>query len=405
MLKSTKNIVTVLDVCSSKIVCIIARIIAAKKYEIIGIGYNSAEGIKAGIISDINLAQQSIVNAVTAAEKMANIKASNVYVTISSNYLLSQHITTEMLVSGKEITGKDLNKLLLDAVQICKTQQLEVIHTFACNYVLDGHHGILNPIGMFGSRLSCKYHMLSVPSNNLLNLQSCIVKAGLKVENYVAGIYAAGLACLTKNETETSVMLIDFGAGATSFSIFENTQLIHADSISIGGNHITSDIAKVLCLPLAEAERIKNLYGGVIATDIDLNEMISVIDAEDNNQVSRAQLIDIIHARVDEILQIIQSKIKKDGIQMNNFVITGGVARTLRMKEFVSQKLSGKVRIGYPVNIEVLKNQSNSLEMATALGVLIHFAENILSNEVTEVTARSKFSVKSLASWIEKTFF
>ena len=200
-----------------------------------------------------------------------------------------------------------------------------------------------NPIGMFGNKLGCKFHILSAPANNLLNLHNCIIKSGLEIESYVSSSYAAGLACLTKDEIETGVMLIDFGAGVTSFAVFENEQMVYVNAIPIGGNHITSDIAKILCISLNEAERIKNLYGGVLVNEIDESELIQLtLNNDDNNCISRIHLIEIISARIDEILQIIQDRIANDGMKIHNFVITGGVARTLGLKEFIFKKLGGK---------------------------------------------------------------
>jgi cell division protein FtsA len=408
MLKNKVNIVTILDICSTKIVCLIAKLMHNKKYDVIGIGYTRSEGIKSGIISDISLAQKSIMSAVSDAEKMAGVKAIRAYIPISSNSLLSNQIVTQISVAGRDITNKDLNKLLLDAIQICKNQQLEIIHTFACDYILDGNHGILNPIGMYGNKLACRFHILSAPSNNLLNLHNCIVKAGLEIENYVSASYAAGLACLTKDEIETGVTLIDLGAGVTSVAIFENDQMVYADAIPIGGNHITSDIAKMLCITISEAERIKNLYGGVISTELDLNEIIDINkkNDDDNHDINRAQLIAIIQARIEEIIQIIEEKLKNYSIASHNkIVITGGVARTLRLKEFLAYRLKTKVSLGYPKTISIINNQNNSLELATSLGVLSHINDNIMTTTTNGFEQKSNNHLKNLIAWFKKTFF
>ncbi len=402
-----KNIVTILDIGSTKIVCIIAKLMNNKKYEVVGIGYTRAEGIRSGIISDLVLAQKSISSAVSEAEKMSGVKASRAYVTVSSNSLISQHIVSEISVAGRDITNKDLNKLLLDAIHVCKNQQLEIIHTFACDYILDGHRGIINPTGMYGNKLGCKFNILSAPSNNLLNLHTCIVKAGLEIENYVSAGYAAGLACLTNDETETGVTLIDFGAGVTSFAVFEKSQLIYVDAIPIGGNHITSDIAKVLYVSINEAERIKNLYGGVISTELDANEIISLQTANDDehHETNRAKLIEIIQARVEEIVQLIEEKLKDHYNCKKKVVITGGVSRTLRLKEFLIHKMNTKVSIGYPKKTSMMKNQNNSLELATALGVLVHINENVIGQVEDIFNQKRSNSIQNLFSWIKKTFF
>lgn len=403
MLKTKKNIITVLDVCSSKVVCITAKILPNEKYEIVGLGYTKAEGVRAGIISDLKLAQQSIQDAITSAEMASGIKVMRAYVVVSSNCLVSQAITVETSIVGKDITNRDLNKLLLEAIQICKNQQLEVIHTFACNYILDGHHRILNPIGMFGNRLACKFHILSAPANNLLNLHTCIAKAGLEVENYVSGAYSAGLVCLTQDELDVGVILIDFGAGVTSWAVFENDQLVYVDAIPIGGNYITSDIAKILHISCHEAERIKNLYGSAIPCEVDTKELIQleVDNHEKNNEINRSRLIEIIHARLEEILNILQDKLQENGYLIKNFVITGGVARTLRLKEMIAQRFNAKVRIGYPqVN---LKDNASTLELSTSVGVLKHLTENMRASSSSSAN-NDPTKGNKMFSWIKKTF-
>ncbi len=408
MLKQRSNLISVLDIGSSKVVCIIAKSIPGGRLQILGIGHNVSNGIKSGIISDINAAQESIVNAVTAAEKIAGVKISRAYIAVSSNSLLSQQIVTEISITGKDVTYKDLNKLLLDAVQAHKNQQLEIIHTFACDYILDGHKGITNPIGMYGSKLACKFHILSAPANNLLNLHSCTAKSGVEIENYISASYAAGLACLTNDEINTGVTLIDFGAGATSFAAFEHGQLVYADGIPIGGNNITSDITKVLCVSTAEAERIKNLYGGVIPTDADASEIIELesSDEDEKNDISRNQLINIIQARLEEIIHIVRDKmINENGIsQTNKIVITGGAARTLRLKELIAHRFNTKVRVGYPKALAITSNQNTTLEFTTAIGMLVHVFENVESVKNNRFQQTNASLIKWLISWIKKHF-
>jgi cell division protein FtsA len=409
MLKQRSNLITVLDIGSSKVVCIIAKFIPGKKTEILGIGHQASYGIKSGIVSDIDIAQKSIKSAIEEAERIANTKACKAYVAVSSHSLLSQQVITETSIVGKDTTYKDLNKLLLNAVQTFKNQQLEIIHTFACDYILDGHKGITNPVGMYGNHLACRFHVLSAPANSLLNLHSCIAKAGVEIENYVSAVYATGLACLTSDEINSGVTLIDFGAGTTSFAVFEHGQLIYTDSIPIGSIHVTNDIIKVLCISTVEAERIKNLYGGVIPTDIDISEIIEIeqsVDKDDSNQINRAQLINIIQARIEEIIQIVRDKIihETSVSGIHKIVITGGAARTLRLKELIAHRFNTKVRIGYPKTIPTTSNQNVVLEFTTAVGILIHVCENIESIKNNTTQQNRGNTMKGLISWIKKHF-
>ena len=401
MLKNNKNILTILDICSSKVVCIISKYEGKNQNTILGLGYVKADGIRSGIVSDMELAQISIRNAISLAKKSAGIELNKVHVSISSNYLISQRITTEVMIFGREITHRELNKLLLEAIQICKNQKLQVIHTFVCNYILDGHHGITNPVGMFGTKLACDFHILATTTNNILNLDTAISKAGLEVESYIASIYSAGLATLTKDDIENGAILIDFGSETTSIGVFESDQLIFVDAISIGGKHITSDIAKILCISKIEAERIKNLHGSAINTDIDLNEMINVKVHGDSITINRNQLIEIMHARIEEILNILQLKI--EGFKINNFIITGGTARIPCLKNLIEDKFKKKVRIGYPqVNMQM---QNHSLEITTSLGAIEHISRSSDNAKTTLTTQENKSHIKQYINWIRKNFF
>lgn len=402
MLKNNKNILTILDICSSKIVCIIAKCEGQNKNTILGLGYVKADGIRGGIVSDFQLAQISIRNAISLAQKSAGVESTKVHVSISANYLISQRITTELMIFSKEITHRELNKLLLEAIQICKNQKLRVIHTFVCNYILDGHHGITNPIGMFGTKLACDFHILATATNSILNLDTVISKAGLEVESYISSTYSAGLAILTKDDIENGAILLDFGAEVTSIGVFESDQLVFIDAISIGGKHITRDIAKILCIPKVEAERIKNLYGAAINNDIDSNEMINVKLHGDSITVNRNQLIDIIHARVEEILNIVQVKIQN--FKISNFVITGGTARMSCLRDLIASRFKTKVRIGYPQ--VAMQSQNHSLELVTSLGVIEHISKSIEEDINSTLPTQTKIKgVKNYMQWIKKNFF
>jgi cell division protein FtsA len=402
MLKDNKNIYTILDICSSKVVCLIVKITGRLSVEVLGLGYVKSDGIRGGIVSDMSLAQASIENAVAMAEKASGLKATKAYVALSANYLISQKIVTEIPVFSKEITHRELNKLLLDGIQICKNQKLKVIHAFACNYILDGHHGITNPIGMFGTKLACEFHILAATSNSFLNLDTVVSKAGLEAESYVSSMYSAGLAVLTKDEMENGCILLDIGADTTSIGVFDNEQLILVDVVPIGGMHITRDIAKILSIPKAEAERIKNLYGAAKGNGIDLNEFVDVKTQGESKTISRDRLIDITHARIEEIFNIVQNKTQE--FKISNFVITGGTARMPSLKDLLIDHFKTSVRIGYPKSVLELSN--NNLELVTSLGVISHIVNGIEDEKnepSTKIENTSK--MKKCINWFKKTFF
>ena len=389
MVKQRNNIFAILDISSTKTVCMVAKISNGQDLEIIGIGYNIAHGVKAGIIVDIDAAEKSVYQAIESAEKMAGIKVQRIYVNLSSNNFISQRVTYEVNVAGHEISEKDVNKLLFDALGRYDEQELEVIHSFACDYVLDGHRGIESPLGMFGNKLACDYHMVLSSASSLLNLANCVARCQVDVENYVASSYAASLGCLSDEEMELGVTLINMGGGTTSISVFSGGKMTFSDGVPLGGVNVTNDIAQGLYTDFDTAERIKTLYGNTFSGDAIRDEVIEVNTADNElASVKKSLLIEIIGARVEEILEILQEKfINGNAVNAaNRIVITGGGSQIPGVKELVEQMFKKQVRIGNTKHIEGLAESTKGLPFVVPVGMLFHIAKseklnkNLVSN-------------------------
>ena len=380
-LKQRNSNIIVIDIGSSKIACLVAKINSADEIVINGLGYSSAQGIKSGIITDIQAAESSMLKAIEMAEESSNERIKKAYISMSSAQLISHQIRARHNVVGHEIGTKDLSKLLLNAMENHREQNLEALHTFVYNYTIDGNSGIRNPLGMYGSELQCDVSIVSTPTNNLLNFTNCLDKCRVQVLGYIASGYASGMAALQGDEMELGVNVIDFGAGSTSFTIFQNGHMLYTGAVTVGGMNITNDIAISLGIDTLEAERLKNLYGGVVVTDADIQENIEVqcsFESETHEAtVNRALLIEIIRARVDEILDLLMQKTLHSNIRpASRFLITGGGARLSGLRELIAHAFSSKVRIGQPVYVQNI-DSSIQLELGVASGMLKHVAENI----------------------------
>jgi cell division protein FtsA len=408
MPKQRSNIIGVLDVGTSKIVCFIARIGFHGKIEVLGIGHHVSAGIKAGIITDIKLLEKSIAASVESAEKMSGESIQRIYVSLSASNCLSQVMSSEIMVTGHEISERDEKKLFFQILDKFTEQGLEVIHTFAYEYVLDGNRGISSPIGMYGNRLSCDYHIISAQASGLMNMVNCVARCQLEIDNYVCAPYAAGVACLHPDEMKLGVTLIEFGGSCTSISVFHNGHLVFMDSVNMGGINITNDIACILSTDFASAERVKNLYGTLIPTSSDKNEKIEVPISADNdgemNIVSKSLLRDIIKARVEETLEILKERSDIKGataLSGNKIVITGGASQLSGMKELVSRMFSKTVRIGYPQTIDGLAESTSGPGFSTAIGMLIYSADaesSSLSNN------QESGLLSGVFSWFKENF-
>lgn len=414
MVKKLKNTtVAILDIGSSKIVCFIAKIWPFSRIEITGIGHNVSQGIKAGRITDIKSAENAIAQAVESAEQMAGETVKNIYVSISSSNLISQCMASDLMVTGREINEKDISRLLFQVLDKFNEKELDVIHTFAYDHMLDGNRGIENPLGMYGNKLAIDYHILSAPSNLLLNINNCMRRCQLEIENFVSASYASGLACLTDDEKNLGVILMEFGGSTTSVSIFHKGHMLFTDAIPIGGMHITNDIAMGFCTDFNNAERIKTLYGTVIMTSADYDEMIEVpISSSQSeveiNTVKRSMLVEIIRARVEEILDIVQKKLEESNMIKyggNKIVITGGTAKLSGMKEMVSHVFSKTVRVGYPKEISGLADSTSGIAFSTPVGMLFHLAKFENTNKsLIQSAANDTSPLSNVWQWFKENF-
>lgn len=313
--------------------------------EVLGFCEVESSGIRAGNIVDLAVAAKRISKVVEETEKISGTKIKKVYVNLASNNLISDICQGSIDVSGREITTRELEKLLISALDKYKDQKVNVVHSFKYDYILDGKRGIVTPLGMYGELLTCYIHALLVPSNILSNIQGCLARANLEIEDYVSSSYASALACLSADEMKLGTLLIEFGGGVTSFSVFSEGHMIFTDAIGIGGINVTNDIARALCMDFAASERVKRLHGNLLSNS---KESIEVDSLDDDEQyiVKLSSLKEIIKARVDELLEFTMGKLEEReymGIS-SRLVITGGASNLCSLKELLSYNYSLKVR-------------------------------------------------------------
>ncbi len=411
--KQRNSIIAVLDIGSSKVVCFIAQFSLHNQIEVIGIGHNISQGIKAGRITDIKAAETSIAQAVEAAEKMAGETIRKVHVCISPNNLISQRVTSDLLVTGHEINDKDLNRLLFQAIDKFNDQEIEIIHSFAYDYILDGNRGIENPLGMYGNKLSADFHIITTPAPHLLNLTSCIARCQLEVESFIPSSSASGMACLTPDEMRLGATLIEFGGGCTSISVFNRGYMLYTDAVPIGSMHVTNDIARGLSTSFNNAERIKNLYGTTVMTSADYDEPIEVPgtgtrDESEVTTIHRSLLVEIIRARIEEIIDIIHQKLLASGMQGmggNRIVITGGGCQIAGMKEIVGHIMSRNVRVGYPLSISGLADSTSGIAFTTPVGMLLNVTQSENKQAAASPSpANDSSPMRGLYQWFKENF-
>lgn len=404
MTKQRNNVVVVLDIGDSKILCIIAKIMPEGIIEVLGYSSCSANGIKSGVIIDLKAASASIIQAVEDAESITGIRVLRVYVNIASNNLISHQLDATLDVSGHEINEKDMGKLVLQIFDKYESQQVDIIHSFIYDYAIDGSRGIISPLGMYGKNLVCEVNALVCPSNTVANLNSCISKCQFEISGYIASSYASGIACLSDDEMKLGVVLLEIGSGCSAISIFANGQLVFTDSLAIGGHHITNDIAKGFGISLEEAERLKILYGALNVTDDREKIEIQTDDSEEFSVVSKKVLCEIIQARLEEILELLNQKLINAGFSIagHKLIVVGGTSALHGIKEMVAKLFAVKVKLGTAKAFVGLEDEVANHSFVTAIGMLEHLRKTSIGKSAT--LNHNKFSGTKIWQWIKENF-
>jgi cell division protein FtsA len=383
--RTRSGLIAALDVGSTKIACFIARPATdGKPPEVVGIGHHLSRGVRSGAIVDMEAAEASIRSTVEAAEQMAGENVRDVVVSVSGAHLASEMVAYEVSIAGHEIGEADLRRVL-DPFrgQADRPHDREGIHSIPVGYAIDGTRGVRDPRGMYGERLGVNLHLVTAGAGPLRNLATCIGRCHLNVETRVAAPYASGLACLVEDETELGATLIDMGGGTTSIAVFFDGELIHADCIPVGGLHVTNDIARGLSTPLANAERMKTLYGSALPSPSDDREIIRVPqvgEEEDGeaSQVPRSMLVGIIRPRLEETFEMVRARLEAAGFDKvagRRAVLCGGASQLTGVRELAGMILDKQVRMGRPTRLANLAEAVAGPAFSTCAG-LIGYALN-----------------------------
>lgn len=353
IVKPKRNVFAVLDIGTTKIVCLIVKVNSNASYKVTGIGYKIAEGINGGSIRDVKHAGYSISSTISLAEQVSEETIDQIYVSIAGCNISSFNVHNEIISSSHQISDRDIKRVIFQTFEKYIEENV-IIHNIPLKYHLDDMIDIREVCGLYGKRLSAEVNVVTASRPALTNMESCIVNSrGLNMAGCIASSYSAGLACLSEDEKELGTAIVDIGGGYTAIGIFTRGKLVYANSIPIGGMHITRDIAYGLCTSIENAERIKVLYGSTIITSIDEGERIAVQSNENDDpvQVLKSELINIIRPRVEEILEMVKEQLNAQKDPVNKVVITGGASQLASIKEITGYILNRKTRIGCPISV------------------------------------------------------
>jgi len=406
------GIVAALDVGSSKIACIIGRA-EQGGIQVLGSALHESLGIRSGAVSNLDLAEGCIREAVAAAEQLADMRIQDVILSVQCGQPKSLTARSEGTTEGELVSDAHLFRLLGDAKRRCREEGFETIQAAPTGYVVDQSRGVSDPRGMYCDRLGVSVHAVAVRSGPLQNLRLAVERCHLTIARQLYAPYASGLATLTPDETALGATLIDVGGGCTSVAVFLEDSLVYADTVPLGGAHITADIAKMLSAPLAAAERIKSLYGSALGLNDGSGDLIEVpLMGEEgergSDRVRRSVVTRIIQARLEEIFNEVQSRLKKSGFDVaagRRAVLTGGGAQLAGMREVAAQILNKQVRIGRPQTFPGLPAATAGPAYATALGLLISGATSPPESNDPNPAPEPERQRRGLVRWLNETLF
>lgn len=382
-----KNYINVLDIGSSKVVCLVAEIDCVNNIKILGVGHQISRGIGVdGVIADIKSLEDSIVSAVSAAEKSANVTIEEIFVNFSGNKLKSHFAQIELDISGAEVSDRDIKRINEIAFENFTDLKTEIIQCVPINYDIDGVTGISNPCYMCGKKLTANLNLVKMASSSLQNLLNCLARCHLNIVGVVPSAYASALAVLSYEERQNGVTLFDIGDGNISISIFCEGRLQYIASFPFGGKLITKDIQQIFSLSKIDAERVKALYGGIFfesdkASDtVDLFDMIKTEEHTTGGYyIQKHKLCEIIHDRMNEILTYIHKFIQNDKAAniaysraRGSIVLTGGGANLMGIAELTKNIFNVRVKLAKPREVENMPDEHKTMHFSTIYGLIAH---------------------------------
>ena len=383
-------VVAGLDVGTSKIACMIARlepqpaqdILRRRSHgvQVLGFAHTAASGMKGGTVVDLNEIEEMVRQAIDIAESAAKVQLESVVVSLSGGRLASERFVADIELAGGAVTDRDIGRVLAAASRHSRRDGRVVLHSLPIGYALDAATGIREPRGMLGRRFGVDMHMVTSDAATVRNLMLAVERSHLSVEAMVAAPYMAGLAALADDEADLGAACIDLGAGTTTLAVFSGGKFVHTDGFSLGGNHVTMDLARGLNTRIADAERIKAIYGSVLTGGSDERDMITIPPVGDDEReppqfVSRAAIVRIVKPRVEEILEMVRDRLKDSPFASEpraRVILTGGASQLAGIVDLATRILRRPVRIGRPLGLAGLPEMAKGPAFAVAAGLLIY---------------------------------
>ena len=376
-----KKLIVGLDIGTSKVVAIVGEISLDGDIEIVGIGSSPSKGMKKGVVVNIESTVQSIQRAAEEAELMAGCQIHSVYVGIAGSHIRSLNSHGIVAIKDKEVYRADLERVIDAAQAVAIPADQKILHILPQEYVIDDQGGIKEPLGMSGVRLEAKVHLVTCAVNAAQNIEKCIRRCGLEVEEIILEQLASSYSVLTDDERELGVCMVDIGGGTTDIAIFTEGSIRHTGVIPIAGDQVTNDIAMALRTPTQHAEEIKIKYACALTQLAGPDETIKVPSVGDRppRDLSRQSLAEVVEPRYDELFTLVQAELRRSGYEdmvPAGVVLTGGTSKMEGVVELAEEIFHMPVRVGYPQTVRGLNDIVRNPIYATSVGLLQYGMEH-----------------------------
>lgn len=404
---SDNKMIVGLDIGTSKVVAIVGAITPEGQLEIVGIGSHRSNGLKKGVVVNIESTVLSIQRAIEEAELMAGCQIHSVYAGIAGSHIRSLNSHGIVAIRDREVFSQDLERVIDAAQAVAIPADQKILHILPQEFLIDEQDGVKEPLGMSGVRLEAKVHLVTCAVNAAQNIEKCIRRCGLEVEDIILEQLASSYSVLTEDEKELGVCVVDIGGGTTDIAIFKDGAIRHTGVIPIAGDQVTNDIAMALRTPTPNAEEIKIKYACALAKLTSPDETIKVPSVGDRQprDLSRQALAEVVEPRYDELFTLVQAELRRSGYEdllAAGIVLTGGTSKMEGVIELAEEIFHMPVRLGAPQNIRGLSDIVNNPIYSTGVGLLIYAMKQ--QHNVGRSSSSAKESQGSLLSKIKKIF-
>lgn len=408
--KPSKDLIVGIDIGTSKVVTLVGEAGSDGQLNVVGFGSHRSQGLKRGVVVNIESTVQSIQRSVEDAELMAGCEIYSAFTGIAGSHIRSINSHGIVAIRDHEVSHNDVDRVIDAAKAIAIPADQRILHVLPQEFIIDSQDSIREPVGMSGVRLEAKVHIVTGAVSAAQNIVKCMKRCGLATTDIVLEQFASSQAILSDDEKELGVCMIDIGGGTSDIAIFTEGAIRHTAVIPIAGDQVTNDIAIALRTPTRNAEEIKISHGCALQDLVDANEMIDIPMIGDRaaRKISRRMLSEVVEARYEELFMLALNELRRSGLEQRlaaGIVLTGGASKAEGAQVLAERIFRMPVRIGRPQNISGLSDIINNPVYATGVGLLVYGHKQRMSQQDVVMNQPSMKGLWSrMRSWFQGNF-